>query len=222
MSSSGEPKTSGSSTSNIEMEDDLNLLPREGNVTEPAVVGAQGGTDAAGTTHPEPDVDPSTSSPTSPATPDPFPTGSLPTDISLDPGARPRRHMQPPERYGYPPSHVPSTRSLGTRSSRRKGTRNTRSALSQATSHHTSKLSRRSSSSHTSKLSEIQHCILDEKTKRDELEELRRQRREDEELDEKCSLIDKKAKEAQRVQEEAHNERERLIRQTDMDRHIRI
>lgn len=66
-------------------------------------------------------------------------------------------------------------------------------------------------------MSDTQHCILDEKAKRDELEELRRQRQEDDELDEKCALIDRKAREAQRVQEEAQRERERLIRQRWID-----
>lgn len=41
------------------------------------------------------------------------------------------------------------------------------------------------------------------------MEELRKQRQEEEEeLDEKCALIDKKARDAQRVQDAAHRERE--------------
>lgn len=54
------------------------------------------------------------------------------------------------------------------------------------------------------------------------MEELRKQRQKEEELDDKCALIDMKARDAQRTQEEANRERERLIRQRDQDQHICI
>lgn len=98
------------------MEDDLNELPSDGNVTKPDTVGAEGGTDTAGAAHSEPDVDPLISSQKSPTEPNPplslppaehdqeadhashpapdigakfdLPTESLPPDTRSDPGAK--------------------------------------------------------------------------------------------------------------------------------------
>lgn len=40
-------------------------------------------------------------------------------------------------------------------------------------------------------------------------------------MDEQCKLIDKKARAARQWQEDAHREGERIVRQVDIDRHIR-
>lgn len=213
----------------------MNQLWSEATLTEPD---AEGGTHTASAAHPDEDGDLlySTDKPSSPL---PAPLLPLPPDehlrtlaelstetihprISQELGARPKRERRPPDRLGYPPPQMALTQSHGSRSSQSKGTHFPHSAPSQLTSQRVSRHSYRSSSSHTSRLSDTQHCMLDEKAKRDELEELRKQRQEDDELDEKCALIDKKAKDAQRVQEEAHREREKLIRQRDLDRRIRI
>uniref|UniRef100_A0A0E9VX94 Uncharacterized protein n=1 Tax=Anguilla anguilla TaxID=7936 RepID=A0A0E9VX94_ANGAN len=53
-----------------------------------------------------------------------------------------------------------------------------------------SQYSRCSSGSHASAFSDLQFSLLEEKHKRDELEELKRQREEEKELHEQCKEID--------------------------------
>ena len=70
-------------------------------------------------------------------------------------------------------------------------------------------------------MSDLQASILQEKGRKDELEELKRQQLEDKQLDEKCKLIDERARTAQQCQENAHKEREKIVRQVEMNRRIR-
>ena len=99
-----------------------------------------------------------------------------------------------------------------------------RIALQTVVTNHTrsSHMSRHSSGSHTSHLSDLQVSVLDEKKRKDELEELKRQRQEERLLDEQCKSIDERARAAQHMQEDAHKERERIVRQVEIDRRIRI
>lgn len=78
-------------------------------------------------------------------------------------------------------------------------------------------LSKHSRSSNASVLSDLQASLLEEKKRRDELEELKRQRQEDEQLGTECALIDKEARDAQQKQQEAQRKRETIVRQVAMN-----
>lgn len=71
-------------------------------------------------------------------------------------------------------------------------------------------------------MSDLHASLLEEKKRRDELEELKRQRQEDEQLDTECVLIDKEARDAPQRQQEAQRKRETIVRQVAMNRCIRI
>lgn len=135
-----------------------------------------------------------------------------------DLGARPKRITKPPDFYGV---HVPQPQRRTHSSSIQSGSRSARTRRTYGTKP-SSYVSRQSRSSHVTNLSDLQASLLEEKEIEDELEELKRQRQEDNELDEKCRLIDQRAKTAQQIQEEAHRERETLVRQIALDRRIRI
>lgn len=131
-------------------------------------------------------------------------------------GPRPKRYRCPPDYYGINMTQQKSIKSHGSRSSRSKRTHTAESASSFLTS---SQISRHSRSSLASNLSDLQVSILEEKM-RDELEELKRQRQEEEELEEKRILIDEEARAAQEIQHNAQKEREKIVRQINISRHI--
>jgi len=164
---------------------------------------------------PEPHLSPKPSSPTSLKEDQILlpPCEAIPEPPGYDPrGARPKRHRRPPDWYGRPP-----TQPQGPLSSR-SHSRRTQSVFSLPAMSHKSSHSGRSHASH---LSDLQISILDGKRRRDELEELKRQRTEERQLDEQCKSIDEKARAAQHLQEDAHKERESVVRQVEMDRRIR-
>lgn len=134
-----------------------------------------------------------------------------------DLGARPKRDGRPPDYYGFPRRKAASQVSHSLRSKR---THFSESASSVPTGcSDTSRHSR--DSRHAPNLSDLQASILQEKGRKDELEELKRQQLEDKQLDEKCKLIDERARAAQQCQENAHKEREKMVRQVEMNRRIR-
>ncbi|KAL7389233.1 hypothetical protein ABVT39_000221 [Epinephelus coioides] len=184
--------------------DEEDMLQTEANLLKPDAGGAEGGTTIASAAQPDEvgDLIAPSDKPSSPL-PDPIlplppvelqqplaapPTQSIQPNISHEPEARPKRNTRPPDRLGY----LAPTKSHGSCNSQRKGTHYSKSAPSQLTGYAASKHSSRLSGSYTSRLSDTQHCILGEKAKRDELEERRKQRQEEEELDEKCALIDRR------------------------------
>ena len=74
-----------------------------------------------------------------------------------------------------------------------------------------SQFKRHSRGSNICNLNNHQASILEGKTKRDELEEPKRQRQEDEEFDKKCKLIDEEVRAVQERQENVHEKREKIV-----------
>ncbi|XP_069378750.1 uncharacterized protein [Paralichthys olivaceus] len=171
---------------------------------------------SSSTQHIEPALPPEPSIP-------PLPSASytIPENPLTEPSGqeRPRRHRRPPDYYGV---HVlpqqTSIKSHGPRS----GAYSKTGSKSVSSLPSASRISRFSRGSSTSVLSDLQASLLEEKKRRDELEELKRQQREDEELDTECALIDKEARDAQQRQQEAQQKREKIVRKVATNRRIRI
>lgn len=172
---------------------------------------------SSSTLHIEPALPPEPSIP-------PLPTVShtIPENPYTEPSGpeRPRRHRRPPDYYGvHALPQQTAIKSHGPRSGAYSKTIGSKSASSLPSA---SRISRVSRGSNTSVLSDLQASLLEGKKRRDELEELKRQQMEDEELDAECALIDKEARDAQQRQQEAQQKREKIVRNVATNRRIRI